>query len=199
MNDSKMNKQLGTKWFTFYTKVRPWLGCISAIMVFADFVEYSDVYANYWWMMLYLLSTLSMAVLCILVFVKSLSDYERFVNFVNGVLIFETINLAYGQAVQQYIQNAFNISIAIITGGIILLIGYFLWYRLNIKYFRRRINIVTNGCVQSDSVCQNNDVTRKNDKVIFCRKCGERLADDAIFCSRCGTKVASNEQDGSEG
>lgn len=28
-----------------------------------------------------------------------------------------------------------------------------------------------------------------NDKVCFCRKCGNKLIDDAIFCNKCGTKV----------
>ena len=131
-----MNRQLGTKWFTFYAKVRPWFACITALSVVDDFMQYQEVYTSYWWMMVYFLAALVQPVLCIIVFVKSQGDYEDFVRFVKGVLLFETINMAYGQAVQQYIQNEFDIGVALVVGVIILLLGYFIWYRLNMKYFK---------------------------------------------------------------
>ncbi len=48
MDNIKMNRQLGTKWFTFYTKVRPWLACLTAITVIADFMQYQEIYTSYW-------------------------------------------------------------------------------------------------------------------------------------------------------
>lgn len=187
-----MNRQLGTKWFTFYTKVRPWFACIAALSVVGDFMQYQEVYTSYWWMMVYFLAALVQPVLCIIVFVKSQGDYEDFVRFVNGVLLFDTINMAYGQAVQQYIQNEFDIGVALIIGVIILVLGYFFWYRLNMKYFKKRINVITNEYLHDDP----NHITEfkeepiaDTDRIRFCRKCGEKLLDNSQFCRKCGTEV----------
>lgn len=32
------------------------------------------------------------------------------------------------------------------------------------------------------------------DKVVFCRKCGEKLLDRSQFCSKCGTAIVINEE-----
>ena len=32
-----------------------------------------------------------------------------------------------------------------------------------------------------------------SDKILFCRKCGEKLVDDARFCRKCGTQVITEE------
>lgn len=219
MDNLKMNRQLGTKWFTFYTKVRPWFACITAFSVIADFMQYQEVYTGYWWMMVYFLAAITQPVLCIMVFVKSQGDYENFVRFVNGVLLFETINMAYGQAVQQYIQNEFNIGVALIIGVIILVLGYFIWYRLNMKYFKKRINVITNDYLPDDPnrvteckscgyrdenffnacpkcgkyakqyVYLDEEPPVDNDKIRFCRKCGEQLIDSSKFCRKCGTEI----------
>lgn len=194
MDNIKMNRQLGTKWFTFYTKVRPWLACLTAITVIADFMQYQEIYTSYWWMMVYFLAALVQPVLCIMVFVKSQGDYEDFVRFVKGVLWFETINMAYGQAVKQYIQNELNIGVALIVGAIILVLGYLIWYRLNMKYFKKRILVATNAYVPieintNQSVQQGEDLMADADRIRFCRKCGEKLIDNSRFCRKCGTEI----------
>lgn len=33
-----------------------------------------------------------------------------------------------------------------------------------------------------------------SDKVVFCRKCGEKLLERSQFCSKCGTEVITNEE-----
>ena len=173
-----MNRQLGTKWFTFYTKVRPWIACLMVLPVISDFMQHQEVYASYWWLMVYFFAALAQPVLCVCVFVKSQGDYEGFVHFVKGVLVFETINMAYGQAVQQYINSKFNIDVTFVVGIVILLLGYFIWYRLNMKYFKKRISVTTNDYFPEDA-----------DRIRFCRKCGEKLIDGSKFCRVCDTEV----------
>ena len=90
-----MNKQLGTKWFTFYTKVRPWLAWLMVFSTIGDFMQYPDVYLTNWWLLLCFLAAITQPILCIAVAVKSSGDYASFVRFVKGVLLFETINMAY--------------------------------------------------------------------------------------------------------
>ena len=194
MDNLKMNRQLGTKWFTFYTKVRPWFACITALSVVGDFMQYQEVYTSHWWMMVYFFAALIQPVLCIMVFVKSQGDYEDFVRFVKGVLGFETINMAYGQAVQQYIKNEFDIGVALVVSAIILVLGYFVWYRLNMKYFKKRIIVATNDYFPHEAntnqfVYQNEELTVDTDRIRFCRKCGEKLIDNSRFCRKCGTEI----------
>ena len=137
MGELQMNKQLGTKWFTFYTKVRPWLACLMIFSTLGDFFQYPDVYLSRWWLLLYLLGAIAQPILCIIVAVKSSRDYPDFVRFVKGVLLFETINMAYQQGVQQYLNSELQFGVAAIVFVVILVIGYFVWYRLNVKYFEK--------------------------------------------------------------
>lgn len=132
------NRELGIKWFTFYTKVRPWLTCLSSLSIIRDFFEYADVYFDYWWMVLYFLASLAQPVLAIMVFAKSKGNYEDFVGFIGKPLILETTYIAYQAGVQAYAQS-FEIGPAIIIVVSIFVAGYFLWYRLNMRYFKKRI------------------------------------------------------------
>lgn len=193
MNDT-INRQLGTKWFTFYTKVRPWFACIMVLSVIGDFIQYQEVYTTFWWMMVYFLAALIQPILCIVVFVKSQGDYGDFVHFVKGVLWFETINIAYQQAVQQYINNDFNLGLALVMFLIIFTLAFFLWYRLNIKYFKKRIIVATNdyssnGANTNQFVYPNKASIIDVDRIRFCRKCGEKLVDNSRFCRKCGTEI----------
>lgn len=218
MGELQMNKQLGTKWFTFYTKVRPWLACLMIFSTLGDFFQYPDVYLSRWWLLLYLLGAIAQPILCIIVAVKSSRDYPDFVRFVKGVLLFETINMAYQQGVQQYLNSELQFGVAAIVFVVILVIGYFVWYRLNVKYFEKRINVIEtdylefdpnriteckfcgyrdknffNACPQCGQYAKQyiylNQEQPKEERICFCRKCGSKLIDDAVFCDKCGTKV----------
>ena len=134
-----MNKELGTKWFTFYTRVRPWFAAIAALASIVNFAQYPSVFLNNIGLLIAFGATIAQTVLSIIVAVKADGDYEDFVYFVKEVLVFETINMAYQSASQQYYQNGYNIATAAIMGGILLIFSYFVWYRPNVKYFRRRL------------------------------------------------------------
>ena len=113
-----------------------------------------------------------------------------FVRFVKKVLLFETISIAYGLGVQQYVQNGFDVGTAFISALITVLIAYFAWYRLNMKYFNKRIVSPYDGAdsfVEATYTTQN--VARENAKPSFCRKCGNKLFDGAKYCGKCGTEV----------
>lgn len=215
----KKNKKLGTKWFIFYTKVRPWLACLVVFSVISDFLQYTDFYLSNWWAIIYLLGAIAQPILSIIVAVKSDGDYVDFVHFVKGVLLFETINMSYGLAAEQYIENEFNLGDACIAFVIMFVISFFLWYRLNVKYFEKRINVITNDCLEDDpnriTECKNcgyrdenffnacpkcgkyakqyiylnEEPTNETDDIRFCRKCGADLIVGGKFCSKCGTEI----------
>ena len=208
MENTKMNRQLGTKWFTFYTRIRPCLACVTSVTIFVDFFTYMDVYFGYWWMLLYLVTSIAQPVLSIMVFVKSSGDYVSFVRFVKAVLILEIINMAYQSGVRQYI-NSFEIWGAIIIALVIFAILYFAWFRTNIKYFERRIVKEVPETVNCDlgsfprqpqssysneifkTYENSNDygVMTQNNTVLYCRKCGNKLIPNSVFCNKCGFKI----------
>ena len=182
MDNLRMNQKLGTKWFTFFTKVRPILTCIMFITTIADFIQYTDLYSEYWWLFLSFLISIVNVILSIITFAKSMGDYVKFVNFIKGNLIFEIISMAYQQGVQQYINSNFNFEIAALGFAVCILLYYFVWYRLNMKFFKKRIvqEWIENTEIQTET---------SNEQVKYCRKCGQKLIDDASFCGMCGTEV----------
>ncbi len=168
--DTNMNQSLGTKWFTFYTKVRPWLALVSVFSIISDFMQYTDVYISNWWLLLYFIFVIVQPILCIMVFVKSSGNYIDFVHFVKGVLLFETINMSYQQGVQQYIRSVFDGGSAFVMFVIIFVIMFFVWYRLNVKYFEKRV-LLHSGEAVSRFEC---DSCGYIDNISFkaCPKCG---------------------------
>lgn len=141
MENSGMNREYGRKWFTFYTKFRPWLACFMFIMPVANFAQYSQIYFRYWWLLLSFVASAIEVVLGIMVFNKSKGNYDDFLPFVKNVIIFETFNFPYQQAVKIYLDS-FNHypspAQALIVFIILLAITYFVWYRMNVKYFEKR-------------------------------------------------------------
>ena len=145
-----MNQEMGTKWFTFYTKVRPWIACLSLLIPFADFAQYPSVYLSHIGMIISLVANLALVVLCVMVAIKAEENYHTFVRFVNGVLIYETCNSAFQQCIQQYYVNGNGIIEAVVVGALVGVGMFFIWYRPNIKYFRKRL------IQQQPSVISNN-------------------------------------------
>ncbi len=138
--DITMNRNLGTKWFMFYTKVKPWLHFFFIFGSIGEFAEYTDLYMQYWWLTLSFVFKILHSILCIAVFIKSRGRYIDFVPFVKVVLFFETISFAYQQAVTQYISNLFETETAINSFMVLFVIYFLLWYILNVNYFNKRIN-----------------------------------------------------------
>lgn len=134
-----MNTALGTKWFVFYSVVRPWFVCLTAIGFLADYTKYTAIYLREPFMLAAVISAIVGAVLSVITAIKANGYYGDFVRLVNGVLIFEVVNSAYQVAVRQYYQNGEDLELAGIVLLFGLLIGYFVWYRLNMKYFKNRL------------------------------------------------------------
>ena len=155
MDKINMRTEMGTKWFTFYTKWRPWLVVLSACGIFKDFEEHTAIYLEHWVLWPYLLFAITAVVLQMCVFVKSKNNYVSFVQFVESVLIFEVVMIAYQFAMLGVVEQ--TSSSGEVVGGyelirflLVLIVGYFLWYRLNINYFRRRVR--ANTCDATEDV-----------------------------------------------
>lgn len=208
-----MNPQYGTKWFTFYTKVRPWLGALAVIPTVTDFAQYTSVYMGNAWLFIYFVAAITQAVLNFLVLNKSKGAYNEFVPFVQRVLMFETLNMAYGQGVQRYVQDGLSWDYAAVVFVAVLLVDFLIWYLLNMRYFKKRLMCEPTGepsfgtSAFIPNVCVTNNQTATISKEVasygtmtssyeaqaprirFCRKCGTELVSGARFCSKCGTLI----------
>ena len=143
MAKQEINTRMGTKWFIFFSKVRPIIMCVGFNVTLMDFLKYMSTYLQNWWMLLIFASTLAQVVLGIITFVKSMGNYVSFVSFVEKVLVFEIFHIAYYAGTNFYLQSGLDIRSAAIAFMIALAIAYFVWYRLNVKYFNDRIVIET--------------------------------------------------------
>lgn len=206
-----MNKELGTKWFVFYTKFRPWFVGIMELATITVFLRNIEVYINNFGLLVVFILSIIEAGLAILVAMKSKGDYQLFVSFINGVLAFEVICFSYQFAIQQYYVKGDGFLTTLLIG---LVVSYLFWYRPNMKYFKRRLIKAPTMIYQNESapvthVCYSapNDST---DKYIFRFNSGEELilgpdkkyvgsdggkttpkefGKKAKYCSRCGRVI----------
>lgn len=172
-----MNQQYGTKWFTFYTKVRPWLTLVFWPRVLDGLIQYPMAYLRDFWLLLSLLLSIATTVLSFIVRSKSKGDYVEFVQFVKKILLVETIAIAYQQGLNYYLNGHFRIGDAFAVFAGCFLILYFLWYRLNVKYFEKRI-------MQAPAIVETFS------ELPACPNCGTELLPGSNFCRKCGATIA---------
>lgn len=191
-----MNRQFGTKWFTFYTKVRPCIACLSVFTIVVEFVQDTEAYFSNLWLLSYFVASIMQPILCIIVLIKSFGNYVDFVRLVKVVLLIEPVCIAYQKSLELYVISYVKTRTAVVAFFIIVLIGYFLWYRLNIAYFKERINTVTGGSSVFAAEEERPDIDNEQitilsepERICFCRKCGEKLLVGSKFCHKCGTEV----------
>lgn len=205
------NKNLGCKWFVFYSRVRPFSAIFFTIPCFIDFFEYIDVYMSNLWLVLSFAGTVTGVVLCVMVFIKSFGDYREFVRFTKGVLLFETIDIPYQQCIIPYVHHDSDFAPSFIVFVIMLILFYFLWYRLNIKYFEKRISHLTSlypPKPQNPEPYKSRFTECPECKYIAvfekaCPKCGFVLQTEVqesdvptipriLYCRKCGSKLPEN-------
>ena len=66
--------------------------------------------------------------------------------------------------------------------GLFFALAYFFWYRLNIKYFKKRINTTLIAAT-------NEEPTYEAPATRYCTQCGSEIADNSKFCGNCGSQV----------
>ncbi len=105
----------------------------------------------------------------------------------------------------------YSIIVSVITGqslainAIVTLIVGLVFLFANVKYFNKRAHLFVDRTDFATNTVQPRPVpiitkpnvstvqttsTEPPKKVLFCRKCGTRLAEDSTFCHKCGTKIS---------
>lgn len=134
-----MNPTMGRKWFIFYARVRPCFIIFSAFVLFINAVQYPSFYTDNILLLITVLLAVAQFILAIRIFLYSYKDYEDFVKLANCSLILDIFTIPYNSSIQLYYEKACDPGPTAIIGTVILLLTYLLWYRPNIKYFRKRL------------------------------------------------------------
>lgn len=144
-------KMLGMKWFKFFTKIRSWIGVVlgalfalSTIVQLADYFEYGSFNSLVVITIIQIICYAVSAVMSLFLALKT-DDYEKSVissealfKYIKALLIFEVLYMEFSWVISKYYEGA-EISLIVITSIMCFLMEYFIWYRPNIKYFKRRL------------------------------------------------------------
>lgn len=190
-------KKLGMKWFTFFTRVRPILTVIFTIIFGLASIESYKIILNVdlVGVGLFVLSLISVisyfvgALLQIVLFIKEKDENCSLLRWIRVVLIYDIANGAYGGVCQQLFQGN-DIVIILIAAIIVVFFEYFIWYRLNMKYFKKRLNRsvyihdAEEDILASQEGIKEIDMTYQKKK--YCSKCGNIVDNETKKCSVCG-------------
>ena len=187
-----MNKDMGTKWFTFYTKIRPWFAYLSALITIYDCSIRSNLYFNNLFFFLYfLICAIGQPILFALISIKSEETYGDFIRIIKPALIFEVCFTAYQLCISQSsITNGRISPIVLVIITIVLLF----WYKINLFYFKKRVitedveSIDLEEAILEDTNEQE-EIQDEECNINYCTKCGKELFCGDLYCSQCGTKI----------
>ena len=156
--ENKADKELGMKWFKFFTKIRSWISIViyvllafSITMQLVEYLKFGSIKDVYVITIFQIVSYAVSAVIYLILVIKT-DKYEKAIlggnslfKYVKAILIYEVAYMIVCWIISKYSEGADN-SMIIITSIMCFLIEYFVWYRLNIKYFKRRLlnNMITN-------------------------------------------------------
>lgn len=202
---SKEQKQvLGVSWLKFFCFWRPWISLVFTIMFLINLIgyeEYRIYYLSNGWGYLSTGMTFLNSILLVILFFMAKKRDSRTINFIGWILLLETISFSYNGIMQQ----ATSLDHFIVMFIIMLVIIYFLWYRTNMKYFKKRVNWFNNNLspkyvdeeledeledeaddepeILYSKTKQNNTKMTKATK--YCKLCGGKL-DNNNKCKKCG-------------
>jgi len=191
------SKYLGFAWLKFFCFWRPWISFSFAMILVLNLIgyeEYRNIYFSSIWGIISLILLLIGQVLVIMLYFWAKNRDSRTLELIDWILKIEIIDYAYGGSIQ-YIKNIpYFLTIFII----LCVFLYFLWYKLNMKYFEKRefwfnsnLDDVDSEYIEeieeeqkiNSNIKQNKTIVKK--KTIYCKKCGGKLNQNKK-CTKCG-------------
>lgn len=186
------------KWFNFFTKWRPWIGIISSLIVFINAVTVEEVnmlYLGSIWGVISLLLTIIQAGMLLILYIKVKNrDYDT-ISYIKGMLIFEIVMIGYESGIRNLYSN--SIGENIFMGIIITIFGYFVWYRTNLSYFKKRVSYFEGADENKENAVEDlNEQKLENNINIeiettnkYCTNCGKEIKTGWKYCNYCGTRI----------
>lgn len=172
-------RSLGMKWYTFYVKVRPLLGLaifISSIFTYGEtylmlmninFVGAAFAIPT----IIYIVLDVAYIIANMILFFKERNEFgESLLGFIKKLLVFEVFYIPYSSILGQYYEGQ-SIMVCMVVMLIWIAISYFVWYRLNIKYFRKRlapelVNSTANGKTLVESLETSDEIESQIQEIL---------------------------------
>ena len=145
------SEKLGMKWFKFFTKIRAYIGVVlgallalSTFLQLADYFKYGSFNSAVVITIVQILCYVSSAIMLLILALKT-DDYEKSVlrgeslfKYIKALLIYEVAYVEFCWVISKYYEGA-ETSLIVITSIMCFFMEFFIWYRPNIKYFKRRL------------------------------------------------------------
>lgn len=137
----------GMKWFNFFTKVRPWLSLVMTALFWGSssetilsMIDIERIGTGLFLLnLIYLVSHLCNAFLQMVLLSKAKKKTDDLFAFIHGILIYDILFATYSYAIGQFYQGT-EVVVLLIVSAISITTGYFVWYRVNVRYFQKRMD-----------------------------------------------------------
>ena len=134
-------RQLGMKWFMFFARILPCIICsleaTGHLLILCNLKQTLSNPA----VLFDIPCSLALVALQTLLFVKSFKDFAAFVKFTPIALVGYVFLLILRELIVTDFSSPSNAITTIFVVVILGLLGYFLWYRLNMRYFNKRLYV----------------------------------------------------------
>lgn len=142
-------KKYGMKWYNFYVRIRPWIAIIitffTLLSTLTDAIPllFEEVNKKTLTILLVVVAfSFVEMVLQFRVFIASSVERNKLLKYIKDLLFFEVISMGYYVLFDESFKGMKGLE------GFLLLmasfaIGHFIWYRPNLKYFEKRLNVST--------------------------------------------------------
>jgi len=138
---------MGMKWYFFFCKVRPWISIVVSLFVvlgiFLALIGSAEMILQSPGIFVLVFVPVLVAIIASIALNAKLLQKEKenaqeLLRFIKGYLIYEVVSCVCGSAVEPI--NSGRSTVEIVMCMIVaLLFEYFIWYRCNMSYFRKRL------------------------------------------------------------
>jgi len=162
---------LGMKWYNFIVKVRPWIVLAFTSLIFVGTLNSISALLNYqvWGPVLFTLNLISIisyvgnAAVQMMLFVSAKKKDKNLLGKIRFVLIFDICYIMY-DTLMRNIYIGSEVNYIVVNLLVVLALGYFIWYKLNIKYFKKRLNI--DSCKEEGKVLNKNAIKSEKKNIV---------------------------------
>ena len=203
-----MEEKLGMGWFEFFTKWRPWIMfSFTILLVINAMGYYHDVYLGNIFGLISFIGSIVETILNLNLFFKVKKSNKNILDLIKAILICDVVFSTY----QVIIGNTYeDITHLAIMTTIIAIASYFLWYKTNIQYFDKRLNlkkesieanseqnsiIINEQKVREINFSNPNEVVlrdRSNSFNTFSEDVRVHKDTDKKYCTNCGKEIEKN-------
>ena len=198
-------KELGMGWFKFFTKWRPWITFSFTILLVINATGYyHDVYLGNIFGIISFIGSIVETIFGLILFFKVKNNNDNIFNLIKGILAFEVGFFTYQVIIGNSYEDITHLTIMSIITAVIY---YFLWYKTNMKYFDKRLNVKKekkeinseqNNITINDKTVKEINLSDPNEVVIRDRSNSFNVYSEDIrlhndtdkkYCTNCGKNI----------